>query len=72
VQFRYKLDGHDREWQNVGNRRQAFYSDLGPGAYRFRVIAANNSGVWNEAGAAIDFWIAPAYYQTNWFRALTV
>jgi signal transduction histidine kinase len=51
-------------------RRQAFYTDLGPGNYRFRVIASNNSGVWNEEGASLDFSIAPAYWQTSWFRAL--
>ena len=70
--FRYKLEGRDRDWQDAGNRRQAFYSDLDPGNYRFRVIAANNSGVWNEEGASLDFSIAPAYWQTNWFRALCV
>jgi signal transduction histidine kinase/ligand-binding sensor domain-containing protein len=72
VRFRTKLEGHDREWQNVGNRRQAFYTNLGPGRYRFRVTASNNSGVWNEAGASLDFAIAPAYYQTNLFRASVV
>ena len=68
IRFRYMLEGHDRDWQNVGNRRQAFYNDLPPGTYRFRVMACNNSGVWNEAGAYFDFTIAPAYYQTTWFR----
>src|SRR3984957_6075556 len=68
VLFRYKLEGHDRDWQNVGARRQAFYNDLPPGNYRFRVAACNNSGVWNEAGSFLDFSIAPAYYQTTWFR----
>jgi len=72
VRFRYKLEGFDRDWQDVGNRRQAFYTDLPPRQYRFRVVAANNSGVWNEAGAAVDFVIAPAYYQTRWFLALSV
>ena len=72
VLFRYKLEGWDRDWQNVGNRRQAFYTNLAPGHYRFRVTACNNSGVWNEQGAALDFAIAPAYYQTNWFRVLCV
>ena len=71
-QFRYQLQGHDRDWQDVGNRRQAFYNDLPPGNYRFRVIASNNSGVWNEQGAALDFSIAPAYWQTTWFRAACV
>jgi signal transduction histidine kinase/ligand-binding sensor domain-containing protein len=68
VQFRYRLENHDRDWQQVGNRRQAFYNNLPPGNYRFRVIASNNSGVWNETGAFLDFSIAPAYYQTLSFR----
>jgi ligand-binding sensor domain-containing protein/signal transduction histidine kinase len=72
VHFRYKLEGRDRDWQDAGNRRQAFYNDLGPRNYRFRVIAANNNGVWNEAGAAFDFSVAPAYYQTTWFQASCV
>jgi ligand-binding sensor domain-containing protein/signal transduction histidine kinase len=66
--FRVKLEGWDRDWQDVGNRRQAFYNNLSPGNYRFRVVASNNSGVWNEAGTFLDFSIAPAYYQTTWFR----
>ena len=52
------------------NDRDVQYSNLGPGTYRFRVIACNNSGVWNEQGDSLEFSIAPAYYQTNWFRAL--
>jgi PAS domain S-box-containing protein len=72
VRFRYKLEGHDSEWQDPGTRRQAFYADLRPGNYRFRVIASNNDGVWNEEGTLLDFSVAPAYYQTNWFRALCV
>ncbi len=67
VRFRYRLEGRDPDWQEAGTRRQAFYTDLRPGAYRFRVIAANNSGVWNEAGDFLDFSISPAYYQTTWF-----
>jgi len=70
--FRVKLEGWDREWQDVGTRRQAYYGNLPPRTYRFRVIASNNSGVWNETGAALDFSIAPAYYQTGWFRTLAV
>jgi len=72
VEFRYKLEGVDKDWQNVGTRRQAFYTSLGPGRYRFRVIACNNDGIWNEEGAVLDFSIAPAWYQTNWFLLLTV
>ena len=69
VRFRYRLEGHDPDWQEAGTRRQAFYTDLRPGAYRFRVIAANDSGVWNETGDTLEFSLAPAYYQTDWFRA---
>jgi signal transduction histidine kinase len=72
VRFRYKLEGRDAAWQEPGTRRQAFYSDLGPGRYQFRVIACNNDGVWNNAGATLDFSVAPAWYQTNWFRILCI
>ncbi len=70
--FRYKLEPRDRDWQGVTNRRQAFYNDLPPGNYRFRVMASNDRGVWNEAGTYLDFTIAPAYYQTTWFRVAAV
>ena len=72
IRFRYKLEGYDSDWQDAGNRRQAFYTNLPPRSYRFRVIAANNSGVWNEAGAFLDLSVAPAYYQTIWFRLSVV
>jgi hypothetical protein len=68
ILFRYKLEGRDTDWQEAGNRRQVFYNDLSPGNYRFRVMACNNSGLWNETGAYVDFTIAPTYYQTAWFR----
>jgi signal transduction histidine kinase len=72
VRFRYKLEGRDHDWQDAGTRRQAYYTDLPPAHYRFRVTACSNSGVWNEAGTSLDFSIAPAYYQTAWFRFLAV
>lgn len=72
VRFRYRLDGRDKEWVEAGNRRQAFYTDLPPGTYRFQVIAANNSGVWNNTGASLQLSIAPAWWQTKWFSALAV
>ena len=72
VRFRYKLDGWDRDWQDVGARREAFYTNLAPGTYRFHVTACNNDGVWNDAGTSLDFSVAPAWYQTNWFRILCV
>jgi signal transduction histidine kinase len=67
VFFRYMLDGRDTRWEEPGTRRQAFYNDLPPGHYRFRVIACNNDGVWNEVGATLEFNILPAFYQTKWF-----
>jgi signal transduction histidine kinase/ligand-binding sensor domain-containing protein len=70
VKFRYRLDKYDRDWHEAGTRRQAFYTDLPPGRYSFRVMACNSDGVWNESAAKLDFSIAPAYYQTNWFRVL--
>jgi len=72
VRFRYKLEGHDSDWQDPQNRRQAFYTDLPPGNYRFHVIASNNDGVWNEAGAEVGFEVLPAFYQMAWFRILCV
>jgi hypothetical protein len=70
VRFRYKLEGHDADWREPGARRQAVYNDLDPGQYRFRVLACNNDGIWNEAGASFGFIVAPAYYQTAWFKIL--
>jgi signal transduction histidine kinase/streptogramin lyase len=70
VHFKYMLEGQDLDWKEVINDRQAQYSNLRPRKYRFRVLASNNSGVWNETGDALEFSIAPAYYQTNWFGAL--
>jgi signal transduction histidine kinase len=70
VRFKYQLEGYDAAWVDAGTRRQALYPSLSPGKYRFRVIAANNDGVWNEAGAALEFSVAPTIYQTVWFRGL--
>jgi signal transduction histidine kinase/ligand-binding sensor domain-containing protein len=70
VRFRYKLDGVDPDWREVVNDREVQYSNLPPKHYKFRVLACNNSGVWNEEGAALDFVIPPMWYQTNWFYAL--
>jgi signal transduction histidine kinase/ligand-binding sensor domain-containing protein len=68
VRFRHKLEGRDAEWQDSGTRRQAFYSDLPPGSYDFHIMASNNDGVWNKEGEILRFSIAPALYQTIWFR----
>jgi signal transduction histidine kinase/ligand-binding sensor domain-containing protein len=70
VQFRYKLDGFDVEWQQVGNRRQAFYSKLPPGKYVFRVAASNDDGVWSTTDAAWGFNLPPTFVQSIWFKVL--
>jgi signal transduction histidine kinase/ligand-binding sensor domain-containing protein len=70
VRYRYKLEGYDTDWQDPGTRRQAFYTNPGSGSYTFRVMAANPDGMWNESGATIVFSIAPAFYETWWFRVL--
>jgi signal transduction histidine kinase/ligand-binding sensor domain-containing protein len=72
VLFRYKLDGVDRDWQNVGTRREAYYTKIRPGRYVFHVIACNNDGVWNQTGATLDLNVAPAWFQTIWFSILCV
>jgi len=68
VSFRYQLEGRDAGWVEAGTRRQAFYSSLRPGRYRFHVIASNNDGVWNEEGARLDLSVAPAWYQKSWVQ----
>jgi signal transduction histidine kinase/ligand-binding sensor domain-containing protein len=70
MHFRYRLDGFDDKWQEAATRHNAFYTNLRPGSYLFRVLASNNDGVWNETGATLPLEILPAYYQTDWFRAL--
>lgn len=70
VRFRYKLDGWDTSWHEADGRREAFFTHLAPGKYSFRVIASNNDGVWNRTGATLAFAVAPAWFQTDWFRAL--
>jgi signal transduction histidine kinase/ligand-binding sensor domain-containing protein len=72
VQFRYKLEGYDDDWRGPVSARETDYTNLPPGNYRFRVIACNNDGIWNDAGAALDFSVTPAWYQTNWFRILCI
>ena len=72
VRFRYMLEGFDREWMDAGNRRTAYYNNIPPGRYTFRVTAANNDGIWNEAGASYAIHLAPHFYQTGWFYGVAV
>ena len=70
VRFRYRLEGLESEWVDVQSPRRAYYSHIPPGDYRFRVLACNNDGVWNEQGATLAFTVLPAFWQTWWFRVL--
>jgi signal transduction histidine kinase/CheY-like chemotaxis protein len=70
VQFKYMLEGYDRDWVNAGSHRVAHYTNLPPGKYRFRVIGSNDDGVWNTAGAALSLFLKPHFYQTAWFFGL--
>ncbi len=70
VRFRYKLEGFDRDWIDAGTRRVAYYTNIPAGDYRFRVLARNNDGIWNESGAALGFRLLPHFYRTYWFAAL--
>jgi ligand-binding sensor domain-containing protein len=72
VKFKYKLEGFDNNWIDAGTRRTAYYTNLPPGNYKFKVIACNNDGVWNEAGASISFSLTPPFYETGWFKLLFV
>jgi signal transduction histidine kinase/ligand-binding sensor domain-containing protein len=67
---RYRIEGQDPDWVEAGVRRQAFYTNLAPGNYRFRLIAANDNGVWNEQGATVEFVIPPTFVQSRWFIAM--
>jgi PAS domain S-box-containing protein len=68
IRFRYFLEGFDRSWSQPVAAREAVYTNLGPGSYRFRLVASNSEGLWNGPETAIALNVAPAYYQTYWFR----
>ncbi|HEX4770941.1 MAG TPA: two-component regulator propeller domain-containing protein [Bryobacteraceae bacterium] len=72
VNYRYRLEGFDRNWVNAGTQRIAYYTNLPAGHYRFLVKAQNGDGVWNSGGAAFSFLVEPHVYQTWWFRALVL
>ena len=72
VRFKYKLEGFDNDWVDAGTRRVAYYTNLRPGRYKFRVIASNNDGLWNSTGATFDLYLKPHFYQTYWFYAVCV
>jgi signal transduction histidine kinase/ligand-binding sensor domain-containing protein len=72
LKFRYRLNGYEQTWQEAGTRREAFYTNLGPGRYVFEVVASNSDGVWSEKGASTTVFIAPAFYQTTWFPLVAI
>ncbi len=70
ITFRHQLEGFDKSWVEAGTRREAFYTNLPPGSYRFRVSAANLDGTWNEAAHVVPLTLHPYFYQTRWFFPL--
>ncbi len=72
VLFKYQLEGFDHNWVEAGTRRVAYYTNLPPGSYKFRVMACNNDGVWNETGASFSFRLKPHFYETYWFYGLLI
>jgi len=72
VRFRYRLEGGDSSWEDVGTRRVAYFTDLAPGRYTFHVVASNEDGLWNETGATWRFVIPPTFFQTRWFLGLCI
>ncbi|MCU0426306.1 MAG: methyl-accepting chemotaxis protein [Candidatus Kapabacteria bacterium] len=67
VRFKYMLEGFDKDWVEAGTRRSAFYTNISPGSYTFKVKACNNDGIWNDTGAELAFYFRPYFYQTWWF-----
>lgn len=70
VRFMYQLEGFDTEWVDARSRRVAYYTNIRPGSYVFRVTAANNDGVWDETGASLALRLRPRFYQAPWFYPL--
>jgi signal transduction histidine kinase/ligand-binding sensor domain-containing protein len=72
VRYRYRLDGFDGDWSEPAAAREAVYTNLGPGSYRFRVMASNSEGLWNGQESVVWFEIEPTVWQTWWFRLACV
>jgi PAS domain S-box-containing protein len=72
VQFRYELVGFDKSWVDAQARRTAYYTNIPPGTYQFRVTASNEDGVWSAQSASVGVYLAPHFYQTPWFYALCI
>jgi signal transduction histidine kinase len=72
VRFKYKLEGYDRDWEDAHERRVAYYTNISPGSYTFRVIASNNDGVWSTHDATIPIVIIPPFWRTWWFVSFCI
>jgi signal transduction histidine kinase len=72
IQFQYRLFGVDQAWQSTGAQRAAFYTNVGPGDYRFSVRAVNEDGIRSAQEATMELQIAPTIQQSSWFKILCV
>src|SRR5579864_8790017 len=70
IQFRYQLEGFDDHWVEAGTRRVAYYTNIPPGSYRFKVTASNSDGIWNTQGTSVKVRLAPYFYQAIWFYVI--
>jgi ligand-binding sensor domain-containing protein/signal transduction histidine kinase len=68
IRFKYKLDGFDQSWSEPSATREAVYTNLDSGSYRFHLIASNSEGIWNSLESTLQFEIEPAFWQSWWFR----
>jgi ligand-binding sensor domain-containing protein/signal transduction histidine kinase len=71
-QYAYKLEGFDNNWTFIGNKNSVTYTNLNAGEYTFKVIGANNDGVWNKQGASLIIHVLPPWWETLWFRGLSI
>jgi signal transduction histidine kinase/ligand-binding sensor domain-containing protein len=69
-QYAYKMEGFDKDWNYVGNKREATYTNLAPGKYTFKVKASNNDGIWNDTGTSVDIIVLPPWWKKWWFQII--
>jgi hypothetical protein len=72
MRFAYRIEGVDADWKDLENRHALYFYPPAPGTYSVRIKAANNDGIWNEAGVSLAFTVQPLLWQTAWFRFLVL
>ncbi len=70
IKYKIMLEGFDEDWREMGNAREATYTNLPPGQYQFKILSANADGIWTEKPKVVHFKVLPPYWRTSWFYAL--